>query len=96
MPGMTAEISILGDSRENVLIIPIGAVFADDKNQDIVYLKDSSGASSAEKKDSTMPPTALVSLGANDFQMVEVISGLKENDIILLTEPENATKMPLF
>ncbi len=96
MPGMTAEISILGDSRENVLIIPIGAVFADDKNQDIVYLKDSSGASSAEKKESTMPPTALVSLGANDFQMVEVISGLKENDIILLTEPENATKMPLF
>ncbi len=36
-PGMTAAISILGDSRKDVLIIRL-SVFADDKNQDIVYL----------------------------------------------------------
>ncbi|HRX76455.1 MAG TPA: efflux RND transporter periplasmic adaptor subunit, partial [Candidatus Cloacimonadota bacterium] len=35
-PGMTAALSIKGDSREHVIVVPIGAVFADDQNQDIV------------------------------------------------------------
>jgi len=96
MPGMTAEISIEGESRENVLIIPIGAVFADDKNQDIVYLKETPGESNPDKAKSTQPKKAVVTLGANDFQMVEVISGLKENDVILLSEPVSASMIPSF
>ncbi len=86
-PGMTAAISILGDSRENVLIIPIGAVFADDKNQDIVYLIPKQSEDSAEKSETVQPVSTVIRLGANDFQMVEVISGLNENDVISLTEP---------
>ncbi len=92
-PGMTAAISILGDSRKDVLIIPIGAVFADDKNQDIVYLipkakkQDDSPATVSE------PVPTVIKLGANDFQMVEVISGLSEGDKISLTEPGSDNAM---
>lgn len=82
-PGMTAALSIQGESRENVIIIPIGAVFADDFNQDIVYLmpKNEEGKTDAE------PIPTPIRLGANDFQMVEVISGLAEGDKIVLSEP---------
>lgn len=93
-PGMTAAISILGESRENVLIVPIGAVFADDKNQDVVYLIPKKTEGTEVKPESVQPVSTVVKLGANDFQMVEVISGLKENDVISLTEPN--TDKPTF
>ena len=35
---MTGNVSITGETKDNVLIIPIRAVFTDDKNQDIVYV----------------------------------------------------------
>lgn len=94
-PGMTAEISIAGDTRENVLIIPIGAVFADDKNQDVVYMapKDESDTDQSAKSQAVSIP---VKLGSNDFQMVEVISGLEENDVIMLSEPVTKPTMPFM
>ncbi|MCB5246993.1 MAG: efflux RND transporter periplasmic adaptor subunit [Candidatus Cloacimonetes bacterium] len=88
-PGMTAAVTIIGESRADVLVIPIRAVFTDDKNQDIVYV-----LSPEDKKDKENEPAAPrqplptpVTLGANDLQNVEVISGLKEGDEISLTEP---------
>lgn len=109
-PGMTAAVSILGDTREHVIVVPIGAVFADENNQDIVYLipKAAVKAPSAEKSDQTKKPeekkamgpkaaepelvATVVKLGANDFQMVEVISGLAEGDVISLKEPSSGVK----
>lgn len=88
-PGMTAAISLEGESRRNVLIIPIAAVFADDQNQDVVYLKP---ADKGEGKKEEPVPTP-VRLGANDFQMVEVIEGLKEGDVVLLSEPGKKVEM---
>jgi HlyD family secretion protein len=105
-PGMTAAVTIIGESRENVLVIPIRAVFSDDQNQDVVYVMPKGGAKQADSL-KTKPKTRVaatapqpvstpVKLGANDLQMVEVISGLKEWDVISLTEPagqNNAMRM---
>lgn len=93
-PGMTANVSILAGSRKNVLVIPIRAVFSNDKNQDIVYLvpahADSTADKSKDKKKAAPQLTGIatpIKLGANDLQNVEVIEGLKEGDRILLNEP---------
>ncbi|HQQ67396.1 MAG TPA: efflux RND transporter periplasmic adaptor subunit [Candidatus Cloacimonadota bacterium] len=109
-PGMTAAVSIIGDTREHVIVVPIGAVFADENNQDIVYLlpKPAAKAASADTTDQAKKPdgkktktpkavepepvATVVKLGANDFQMVEVISGLAEGDVISLKEPSSGVK----
>lgn len=83
-PGMTGNVSITGETREDVLVIPIRAVFTDDKNQDIVYLYKSGAADSLA---AAKPVSTPVKLGANDLQNVEVIAGLQEGDKISLTEP---------
>ena len=93
-PGMTAAVSIAGDSRENVLVIPIRAVFSDNNSQDIVYLmpkayKASTPKSGSKAKAATPAAVATpVKLGVNDLQMVEVVSGLSEGDVISLTEEQ--------
>jgi len=94
-PGMTANVTILADSRENVLVIPIRAVFSNDKNQDIVYLvtgtKTDTGETKTKGKETTVTNlnsvVTPVKLGTNDLLQVEVIEGLKEGDKILLNEP---------
>jgi HlyD family secretion protein len=98
-PGMTGNVSITGETRENVLVIPIRAVFTDDKNQDVVYLYKSGTAAAtttsaktaktAKAKTGIALPTVAtpVKLGGNDLQNVEVLAGLKEGDKISLTEP---------
>ena len=90
---MTANVTILADSRQNVLVIPIRAVFSNDLNQDIVYLvtdtKSPSKEIKSKEKTSSAPNSVAtpVKLGTNDLLQVEVIEGLKEGDIILLNEP---------
>lgn len=99
-PGMTAAVSILGESRKDVLTIPIRAVFSNDNNEDIVYLMPAGAKKSADKQaisKSTAAPKPVatpVKLGANDMQMVEVISGLKEGDQISLSEPDQPPSFP--
>jgi HlyD family secretion protein len=90
-PGMTGNVSITGETKDNVLIIPIRAVFTDDKNQDIVYLYKETGSASTDTT-GTAPAAAApvatpVKLGSNDLQMVEVLDGLKDGDKISLTDP---------
>ena len=87
-PGMTAAISIQGESREDVIVIPIGAVFADDKNQDVVYVVSADTLQTDDKAEKQKPEARVVKLGANDFHQVEITSGLKEGEIILLKEPD--------
>ena len=100
-PGMTAAVSILGDSRKEVLIIPIRAVFSNDEDEDIVYLlpKKSSADAKASSKAAVPERKAIptnVKLGANDMQMVEVISGLKEGDEIMLNDPDQKAMLPFM
>lgn len=107
-PGMTANLTIIGDSRQDVLVIPIRAVFSNDQNQDVVYVQpatpipapqtDTTQAGKGKKKATPKTPAAPeaiptpIKLGANDMQMVEVVEGLKEGDKILLSEPGATNK----
>ncbi len=89
-PGMTAGVKIIGESKQDVLVIPIRAVFTDDKNQDVVYVMPKATAKVGKDKKPVAvaaPLATPVKLGTNDLQNVELISGLKEGDIISLTEP---------
>ncbi|HAN40733.1 MAG TPA: efflux RND transporter periplasmic adaptor subunit [Candidatus Cloacimonas sp.] len=98
-PGMTAAVSILGEDRKDVIIIPIRAVFTNDDDEDIVYLLPKQGK---EKTDKSKAPAEIkgiptrVKLGANDMQMVEVISGLKEGDVIMLKDPGQKPVFPMM
>lgn len=97
-PGMTANLSIVGESRLNVLVIPIRAVFSDENNNDIVYLA-SAPASAADSTKTQRPKTSesvKVKLGSNDLLQVEVQSGLKEGDKILIKEPTRGPNMNIM
>ncbi|OQC04877.1 MAG: hypothetical protein BWX76_00959 [Candidatus Cloacimonetes bacterium ADurb.Bin089] len=97
---MTANVTILADSRKNVLVIPIRAVFSNDINQDIVYLvkatKNPAKETKSKKEGKTAPipnwTVTPVKLGTNDLLQVEVLEGLKEGDQILLNEPVTNNK----
>lgn len=98
-PGMTAAVSILGDDRKDVIIIPIRAVFTNDDNEDIVYLLPKQSKDKAEKDKTSAVTNSIptpVKLGANDMQMVEVISGLKEGDEIQLNDPAQKPLFPMM
>ncbi len=97
-PGMTANVSIIGESRRNVLVIPIRAVFTDDKNQDIVYITTAESSPAPSRSGTRTEPAnpgiaTPVKLGSNDMQMVEVIDGLKEGDTISLQAPDRSGMM---
>ena len=76
-PGLSANVTILGEIREDILIIPIRAIFTDQMGNDIVYkvINDSIG-----------PPTQ-IRTGINDFHRVEILFGLEEDDEVSLIEP---------
>ncbi len=77
MPGMTAEITIQGDSKQDIIKIPIRALFSNDKGEDVVYIAEN------EK----ITETRVVQTGINNFREVEIVSGLQENEEISLFPP---------
>ncbi len=76
-PGMTANVTIIGEDKKDILVVPIRTIFSDDSGQDIVYRvqNDSIGSS------------VVVKTGINNFQQVEIIEGLAEGDSISFSEP---------
>jgi HlyD family secretion protein len=76
-PGMTANVTIFGETREDIIVIPIRAIFSDQEGQDIVY----------KVENDTISTSTLVKTGINDFQQVEIIEGLDEGEKISLVEP---------
>ncbi|MDP8200793.1 MAG: efflux RND transporter periplasmic adaptor subunit [Candidatus Tenebribacter burtonii] len=78
-PGMTANITIIGEERKDIVVIPIRCIFSDDEGNDIVYqvINDSIGTSS------------VVKTGINNFQQVEIIEGIAVDDTISTKEPES-------
>lgn len=76
-PGMTAEIVIEGDSKEDIITIPIKALFSNAKGEDIVYIVE----------DGKVKEPRIVKTGLNNFNNVEIIKGLEVGEEISITPP---------
>lgn len=81
-PGMTANISIIGEEKKDILVVPIRSIFSNQDGEDIVYKVQSDSIAGAE----------LVKTGINDFQKVEIIEGISLGDTISLTKPKENKK----
>lgn len=72
--GMNASVDFIEKNKENILLIPQEAV-QKEKNEDFVYVKQNNGKE---------PLRAAVKLGISDDKNMEVISGIKESDRIIV------------
>ncbi len=84
-PGMTANLSIPLESAENVLAVPLEAVYTEfDKNANqmarFVYVKK-------ESEEGTKYEHRPVQIGVTDYDFAEVQSGLSENEVVSLVPP---------
>lgn len=79
-PGLTANLTIIGERRSDIVVVPIRTIFSDEMGNDIVY----------KVKNDTISGKSTVKTGINDFQQVEIIQGIAEGDTISLTEPKKA------
>jgi HlyD family secretion protein len=75
-PGMSANVTIIGKTRENVITAPIQSIFTDEFGNNIVYKVTAD----------TLVQTQIVKTGINDFEKVEIVEGLSVGDTISLTE----------
>jgi len=82
-PGMTTSNKIITSYADSVLLVPIEAVFGDDKLS-WVYVKDGSSITRKQVKTGA----------ANDVDMV-ILAGLKEGDDVLLSEPSGGKEKTL-
>ncbi len=76
-PGMTANVTIIGEKRKDILVVPIRCIFSDDQGGDIIY----------QVTNDTIANSVNVQTGINDFQQVEIIRGISEGDSISYSEP---------
>lgn len=76
-PGMTTANKILTKEIDNVLMIPLEAIFAKDS---ISYTYVKSGLSIEKKQ---------VDLGLSNNEVIIINKGLNENDVVYLNKPEN-------
>lgn len=81
-PGMTANITLIGEEKKDILLLPIRAIFADELGNDIVY----------KVKNDTITEKVLIKTGINNFQEVEIIDGLTENDSVSYSQPIKKNK----
>lgn len=74
-PGMTARVKLFADQKENVIIVPIGAVKSEVNEKEQVYycLVEEKGR---VKK-------AFVKTGLSDDLNIEIVEGLKENENVI-------------
>ena len=75
-PGMSANVTIIGKTRKNVVTVPIQAIFKDDDGNNLVYKVVS---------DTLLQPE-IVKVGINDFEKVEIIEPIEVGDTISLKE----------
>jgi HlyD family secretion protein len=79
-PGMTANVQISGPTREDVVRLPVEAVFYVEGRPTVYRLVD--GAAE---------PTP-VTLGLSDLSYVEILEGLTEGDSVALEDPAEAAR----
>ncbi len=79
-PGMTASVEIITQEKDQILLVPISSVTTKNEKdslgnetiKQIVYVDDNGKAKMVE-----------VTTGISDFENIEVLSGLKENDKVI-------------
>jgi len=76
-PGMTTSNKIITDEIQNVLTVPLEAIFSKDS---ISYTYVKSGYSIVKKQ---------VELGMSNNEIVIITNGLKENDLVYLSKPDD-------
>ena len=81
-PGMHAQVEILVADYENELLVPVECVFQSG-SRSFVYMETGGDASLRE-----------IQVGANNQQLVQVVSGLEEGDRIYLFAPDGAPPVP--
>jgi multidrug resistance efflux pump len=81
-PEMTARADILLGTRDNVLLVPVNAVFEQD------------GRFVAHRASRAGVDTRVIELGESNEQVVEVLSGLDQNDRVLLSDPGSSATTP--
>jgi macrolide-specific efflux system membrane fusion protein len=73
--GMNATVDFIIQNKENILLIPVEAVHKE-KQESFVYVK---------QNNSKEPLIVRVKLGISDDKSVEIISGVSEKDIVMIT-----------
>ncbi len=76
-PGMSAKVEILVNELDDVIFIPVQAVFTEN-DEHFVFLKEGSQYN-----------RHVVTIGQHNDQYIEIKKGLSEKDIIALSKPEN-------
>ena len=77
--GMNCEAEIIVEQHPNVLYMPVQCVVRRE-GQSIAFVKNAQGE----------PEARVIEVGADNNRMVHIISGLKENEEVLLTPPLHA------
>ncbi|MCK4358237.1 MAG: efflux RND transporter periplasmic adaptor subunit [Candidatus Cloacimonetes bacterium] len=75
-PGISANVTIIGKTSNDVITVPIQAIFQDENGNNIVY---------TIKSDTLITPQ-IVKTGINDLEKVEIIEGIAVGDTISLKE----------
>jgi RND family efflux transporter MFP subunit len=78
-PGLTATVDIIVNHYESVLYVPLEAIFVDEHDQTIVYVKNKGRVESRK-----------VVLGESNDRVAIVKEGLREQEEVLLTHPSLA------
>ena len=73
-PGLSANVTLIGETRENILTIPIRAIFTDLNGNDVVY---------KVVNDSIMGES-IIRTGINDLQRVEILEGVEDGEEVSL------------
>jgi len=80
-PGMSAQVEILADTRNDVLQVPISAVHVD-KGFQVVYVKTLKG-----------PEVRRIEAGLSNDQAVEMVKGVDEGEEVYLYKPDGAPEI---
>ena len=78
--GLSADIDIVTAKAENALYVPIKAVYIENGKKYVDVM--TSGQRNADDINKSIRKTEITT-GINDYQYIEVVSGLKEGDIVI-------------
>ncbi|MFH1077709.1 MAG: HlyD family efflux transporter periplasmic adaptor subunit [Patescibacteria group bacterium] len=92
-PGMSVSVSIITESKADVLVVPNGAIkSAGDASTVQVLTTDATAAEAAQGVTSATPPeTVMVQVGLADDTYTEITDGLAEGDYVVTRTIEGGT-----
>ncbi|MDX6767013.1 MAG: efflux RND transporter periplasmic adaptor subunit [Candidatus Methylacidiphilales bacterium] len=80
-PGMTADVVVPISRVENVVAVPLTAVFSEPDGSRVVFVQPPVAGSESP------PETRPVEIGVSNIHFVEIKKGLQENETVLLARP---------